>query len=608
MSPYRALWQYVQRHRWRYVAGTGCLLAATGFSLAIPWMVKHAIEALVTAAGDAPLARYVGLIVLLAAAHAIVRLASRFTIIGGSQRVEFDLRNDLYSAFQSLPPAFYQSRRTGDLMARASSDISAVKSLVGFGAVSLIGTMFAFAGTLAAMLAIDPWLTLWALAPYPLLIGLAKRFNTLMHERTQALQEQLGTLSAKVQENLSGMPVIRAYTLEAAEVTAFGQLNAEYLRRSLALARVQAQFTPLMGLIAGVGTLVILWVGGKGVVDGRLTLGGLVAFNGYLAHLAWPTIALGWTFSIARRGLTSMERIQEILDLRRAAGEPAPAPGERSAAGGEGAAAEERAALHAAGANTGAALEFRRLTFAYDGRPPILRGVSFTVAAGEFVALVGPTGAGKSTLGALVGRLREPPPGAVFIDGRDVLTLDRGSLRRGLGYVPQEAFLFSRSVLDNIAFGAGDAGAAAVGERRTEASALAARRAGLLPEIEAFPQGWATIVGERGLTLSGGQRQRAALARALMAEPRILILDDVFASVDAAKEIEILGELRHALAGRTMLLITHRLRPAQDADRVVVLVEGRVVEEGTHATLLERGGVYARLWRVQQLEDEIARA
>jgi ATP-binding cassette subfamily B multidrug efflux pump len=617
VSPYRALWRYVWRHRWRYIAGSGCLLGASGLSLAIPWTVKNAIEALSTAGGEAPLARYVAVIVLLAVGHAAVRLGSRFALLGGGQRVEYDLRNDLYAALQSLPPAFYQSRRTGDLMARASSDIGAVKSLVGFGAVSLIGTVFAFVGTLAAMLAIDPWLTLWALGPYPLLVGLAKQFNTLVHARTQALQEQLGTLSAKVQENLSGMSVVRAYTLEPAEMAAFGRLNVEYLRRSIALARVQAQFAPLMGLITGIGMLVILWVGGQGVMEGRLTLGALVAFSGYLAHLAWPALALGWTVSVARRGLTSMMRIQEIL-------ESAPTRTGSSAGG--------------SFAITRGALEFRHLGFAYDDRPPVLHDVSFSVEAGEFVALVGPTGSGKSTLAALVGRLREPPPGTVLIDGRDVLTIDLTTLRRALGYVPQEAFLFSRSILDNIEFAAGDArqvasdqarevasgrarefaagdgrepgGQACVpssGTGRTEA-ADAARTAGLLGEIEALPQGWDTVVGERGLTLSGGQRQRAALARALRVDPPLLVLDDVFASVDVTKEVEILDGLRRARAGRTTLLITHRLRACQEADRVVVLVEGRVVEEGAHAELLERGAIYARLWRVQQLEDEIARA
>jgi ATP-binding cassette subfamily B protein len=315
-------------------------------------------------------------------------------------------------------------------------------------------------------------------------------------------------------------------------------------------------------------------------VDGRLTLGALVAFNGYLAHLAWPTIALGWTISILRRGLASMERIQEVMALGAAAAAgPAAASGPLPAA---------------------PAIEFRRLTFAYDDGPPVLRDVSFAIDPGETVAVVGPTGSGKSTLGLLLARLREPPPGAVLIDGRDLREVEVSALRRSLGYVPQEAFLFSRSIRDNIAFAV---------DRPPDAGALeaAARAAGLVDEVETFPDRWETVVGERGLTLSGGQRQRVALARAVLADPRILILDDVFASVDTAKEAEITGALATVAAGRTTLLITHRLRAAQAADRVVVLVEGRVVEEGSPTELIGRGGVYARLWRVQQLEDEIAR-
>jgi len=538
--------------------------------------VKRAIDDLAADAAAAPLLRHVTVIVLLALGNGAARLASRFTMIGGAQRIEYQLRNDLYTALQTFPPAHFAARPTGDLMARASSDVAAVKSLVGFGLVSLAGTVFAFGGVLVAMLAVDPWLTLWAMAPYPVLVLLGRRFNVVLSDRTQAAQDQLGVLSARVQEYLAGMAVVRAYTLEAKARADFARANAEYLRRSLALVRIQTGLAPLMGLIAGIGTLVVLWAGGTAVVAGRLSLGALVAFTGYLGYLTWPTVALGWTLSIARRGLTSMARIQDVL----AAALPPPPPG---------------APLAAA-----ASIAFRELTFAYAGRAPALTGVSFEVAEGEMVAVVGPTGSGKTTLGLLLARLWEPPPGTVFVGGHDVTRLPLAALRPLLAYVPQEAFLFARALAENVSLGRDG-----VGEAEVRAAAAAA---GVADEIERFPAGFASVVGERGLTLSGGQRQRVALARALVRAPRILVLDDAFASVDAAKEEEILAGLRGGAGGRTVLLATHRLRAAQAADRVVVLDAGRVVAQGRHEDLVRAGGLYARLWRIQQLEEEIARA
>jgi ATP-binding cassette subfamily B multidrug efflux pump len=603
----------VARYRARYAVGAFCLAAATLASLAIPWTVQRAIDALRAEAGAAGLGGYVALIVVLAITNGLARLGSRFAIIGGGQRIEYDLRNDLYASLQGFPPAFYATHPTGELMSRASSDVAAVRALVGFGAVSLFGTAFAFVGALGAMLVVDPWLTLWAMAPYPALVFLVKRFNSVVNERAQAAQEQLGVLSAKVQEYIAGMSVVRAYTLEPRAAADFARENGEYLDRSLALARTQSSVAPLMGLIAGVGTLVVLWAGGKAVVEGRLSLGALVAFNGYLAYLTWPTIALGWTLSILRRGLTSMQRIQEVVGAGSveaggvAAGiVVAGAPGPVRVEGGltqvrSGSVAPSPIDSVAAGSEANTfGIRFENLTFAYEGRAPALAGVSFAVGPGETVAIVGPTGSGKSTLGLLLARLWEPPPGTTFVGDRDVRAIGRQELRAMVGYVPQEGFLFSRALGENVALGR-----EGVDEARVRAATAAAGVAG---EIEQFPAGYDTVVGERGLTLSGGQRQRVALARALAGAPPILVLDDAFASVDSAKEEEIVGSLRRFVSGRTVLLMTHRLRAAQLADRIVVLAEGRVLETGRHAELLAAGGLYARLWRIQQLEEEIARA
>jgi ATP-binding cassette subfamily B protein len=536
--------------------------------------VKQAVDALARDGAGAALGGFVALILALAAANGVARLASRFTTIGAAQHVDADLRDGLYAALLTFPPEFFARRSTGDLMTRASSDVTAVRSLVGFGAVSIVQTALAFGGALAAMLAVDAWLTLCAMAPVPVLVLLARRFNVDVNARTHAMQEQLGVLSGRVQETLAGMAAVRAYTMEARVAAAFARANRELLDRSLALAAIQARFTPLTSLITGVSVLTVLWLGGRDVMGGRITLGDLVAFNGYLAYLAWPTLALGLTLSVVRRGLASMERIQEIVDAAR------PAPGEATPVAAP------------------PSLAFENLTWGYPDRAPALSDVSFAVEPGELVAVVGPTGAGKTTLGLVLARLWEPPVGTVFVGGRDVTTLSLATLRATVGWVPQEAFLFSRSIADNVTLGR-------AGLDRT-AVAAAAREAQVDAEVAAFPDGYATVVGERGLTVSGGQRQRLALARALAGGARLLVLDDVFASVDVATEEAIVRALR--ASGRTILTMTHRLRVAQAADRVIVLDAGRVVASGTHAALVAADGLYARLWRRQQLEAEIARA
>jgi ATP-binding cassette subfamily B protein len=517
------------------------------------------------------------LIIVFAVLQALIRTWSRILIFNAGRNVEYGLRRDLFAHLTTLDAAFYRRHPTGDVMSRMTNDLGSVRMLFGPGILNLFNTAFVYATTLTLLVKLSPRLTLFALIPYPALLAGARLASRRMYKASRAIQEQLGTMSSAIQEDLAGIAVIKHYTLEPARAAGFRTLNDEYLDRSLALVRARGVLMPLFAGLGGLGTLIVLFFGGREVIGGRLTVGGLVAFNAYLVALSWPTVALGWIIGIWQRGIASWQRVRELLDTRPAVADPA---------------------VPAAGPLGPPSIEVRDLTVAVDDRR-ILDGVSFSLPAGATLAIVGPTGAGKTTLVDAIVRMQDVPPGAVEVAGRDITRIPLHDLRRHIGYAPQDAFLFSATVAENVAFGIhGDADPARVRS--------AAEAAGLGPDIAVLPEGYDTMVGERGITLSGGQRQRVALARALAADPRILILDDSLSSVDAQTEREILTRLRPILAGRTSIVISHRVAAVKDADRILVLDRGRVAEQGTHAALLASGGLYASLYREQLAAEALA--
>jgi ATP-binding cassette subfamily B protein len=560
--------------------GALCLAATNALALAIPWLIKSAIDALRTlpaAAAHRVVVREAALIILFAVLQALIRTWSRILIFNAGRNIEYSLRRDLFAHLTSLDAAFYRGHPTGDVMSRMTNDLGSVRMLFGPGILNLFNTAFVYVTTLTLLLKLSPRLTLLALVPYPALLAGARLASRRMYKAGRAIQEQLGTLSSAIQEDLAGIAVIKHYTLEPVRDAKFRELNDEYLGRSLTLVRARGVLMPLFAGLGGLGTLIVLFFGGREVIDGRLTVGGLVAFNAYLVALSWPTVALGWIIGIWQRGIASWARVRELLDTTPAVAEPA---------------------LPAAGPLGPPSIEVRDLTVAIDGRK-ILDGVSFSLPAGATLAVVGPTGSGKTTLVDAIVRMQDVAPGAVEVAGRDVTRIPLGDLRRLVGYAPQDAFLFSATVAENVGFGLHE-GADPARVRS------AAEAAGLAPDIAVLPEGYETLVGERGITLSGGQRQRVALARALAADPRILILDDSLSSVDAQTEREILTRLRPILAGRTSIVISHRVAAVKDADRILVLDRGRVAEQGTHATLLATGGLYASLYREQLAAEALA--
>lgn len=578
-------------------------------TLASPLVLQRAIDDLTTEVTQAKLLLYGGALLSIGLVSGVFRFWTRRILIGASRGLEYDMRNDFFAHLQTLPLAYYQANRTGDLMSRATNDLNAVRMMIGPAIMYTANTALTFVAALGMMLAIDARLTLFSLIPLPFVSISVNYFGRAIHRGFEQIQAQLSDVSAVAQEALSGVRVVRAYRQEEAEVERFRRANLEYLRRNRKLIVLQGFFFPTMSLFLGLGSMLVLWLGSQAVINDRITLGQFVAFFAYLTMLSWPMIAFGWVTNMMQRGMASWKRMLEIMDT---------VPAIRDADSGS----------STRPAQIVGDIEFRNLTFRF-GDTTILRDVSLQIPAGQTVAIVGETGAGKSTLISLIARLHEPPPGTVFVDGRDVRTWPLATLRSAIGFVPQEPFLFSDSIGDNVAFGldghrgglrsasrqspspaphgavAGQPGGDERGERLAsiERAAAVAR---LDKDLADFPRGFDTIVGERGITLSGGQKQRTALARAVAMDPRILIMDDSLSAVDTYTEEEILGRLRAVLRQRTSIIVSHRISTVRDADQIVVLNQGTLVERGTHSELVANGGFYAELYAKQLLEEELA--
>jgi ATP-binding cassette subfamily B multidrug efflux pump len=583
----RALLPYVNRYRRAFVIGLICVVSTTAFQLLGPWVLKYAIDDLHTSVTRQKLLLYAGLLLAVSSVRGFFLFLMRRIIIGASRDIEFDIRNDFFARLAQQPPGYYQARRTGDLMSRATNDLNAVRQMIGPAVMYSANTVLIFVVAIALMLTIDVRLTLVALVPLPFVSIAVRYFGAAIHRRFEQIQAQLSDVSAVVQEALSGVRVVRAYRQEDHERERFRISNEEYLRRNRVLIRLQGAFYPSMTLFLGFGSLLVLWLGSRDVIRGSITLGEFVAFNGYLVLLAWPMIAFGWVTNILQRGLASWGRMLEILQH-----EPAISDATVTAAG-------RTAAMDGA-------IEFRNLTFTYPGTErPVLQNVSLTIAPGQTAAFVGATGTGKSTLIGLLARLHDPPPGTVSIGGIDIREIPLARLRGAIGFVPQEPFLFSATIGDNVAFGLEDVAPGSAARDSAEAVRAAAAVARLDKDVADFPRGFETMVGERGITLSGGQKQRTALARAVVVDPKILILDDALSAVDTYTEEEILSRLRQVMRQRTAILVSHRVSTVREADQIFVLQDGRLAERGRHDELVARNGLYAAMYRKQLLEEEL---
>ena len=590
MNELRTILPYFRPYRTGAVAGLALVVVTNLFAVAGPYLIKLSIDGL----GDpnvtmGRISAYALLIVAAAVLGGAAKYGMRELLNGLSRRIECDLRNDYFAHLLRLDAGFYGRTRTGDLMARATNDTQAVRMATGPAIMYAVNTFVSFLLTLGLMVWISPRLTVYALAPMVVLPPVVFMFARVIHRRFEKIQEQFSTLSTMVQENLTGMRIVRAYVQEDSQAHQFDELNREYMDRNMDLVKVAGLFHPILALFSGAAMVIVLWVGGLEVIAGRITTGDYVAFGIYVAYLIWPLIALGWVVNLFQRGSASMGRLNKIFET-----EPAVRPPENPVP-----LAEPRGAV-----------EFRNVSFRYPGTERlVLEDVSFSADPGQTVAVVGPTGSGKSTLVTLIPRIYDVTSGRVLVDGVDVRDLDSGELRSLIGMVPQDPFLFSATIEENIGLGIGlDLGAEEPGaedEDPDEVVLEAARVAQLHMAIEGFPKGWGTLLGERGVNLSGGQKQRTTLARAVARDPRILVLDDALSAVDTHTEARILDDLAHVMEGRTSFIISHRVSAVMNADLILVLDGGRMVERGRHTELMALGGTYAQLLHRQMLEQDI---
>ncbi len=621
----RPLVPYLKRHRHGLSLGALCVLLNNGVWVLFPQVIRRAVNDLNTGVTRHKLLIYSLLIIGIALFKGVFQFLTRYVVIGISRDIEFDLRNDLFAHLEQLSYSYYQRNRTGDIMARATNDLNAVRQLLGPAIMYSANTLVFTAGALCFMLAISPKLTLIAFLPLPVASIVIQYFGRRIHERFERIQAMFSDISARAQENFSGARVIRAYVQEQAEIAAFEEANQEYIRRSLGLVRLMGMLWPTLELMLGLAVVIVLWVGGRQVLLGRINIGAFVAFNTYMVQLTWPVIALGWVINIFQRGTASLIRINEILQAKPDIADEPQAAGREPRVTNNQADSQEAAqssdleaqgspardsTLEARGSALTGEIKFVNLTFAYQDTE-ILHDINLTIPAGTSLAIVGPTGSGKTTLVNLIPRIQDAAPGSVLIDGRPIREFPIAYLRRNIGFVPQETFLFSDSIRENIAFGVpgatgGITGGQTTGVKIEDQIKRAAEAANIAADIESFPDGYNTTVGERGITLSGGQKQRTAIARALLRGPRILILDDALSSVDTHTEDKILNHLRDLMRGRTTIFISHRVSTVRNADRIAVLHQGRIVELGTHEELITQNGYYTDLYNKQLLEEELA--